>query len=161
MYLLFSAVNSSSISRSVSRSVGRSVHKNSPHFGSHSFHPRRLKFGMEIKCVRMKVVFVLMPIDWKGCDGGNGLLQKVHIFQTDSQTWSRFTAKVGHDPKDSWLTVWADWQKGAWQWEWPVTNRCMTSKQIHLPWPDSLEMRTHTFIGHGLPCPYTLATPPP
>ncbi len=30
----------------------------------------------------------------------------------DSQTCTRFSGKVGHEPKDSWLTIWANWQKG-------------------------------------------------
>ncbi len=31
--------------------VGWLVHINYPDFGDHSFHPRRLKFGMNLKCV--------------------------------------------------------------------------------------------------------------
>ena len=42
------AVTSSSIRRSDGRSV-------SPTLGSHSFQARRLKFGMEVKCLNMCV----------------------------------------------------------------------------------------------------------
>ncbi len=37
--------------------------------------------------------------------------KKVHNFQMDSQICTRFSGKVGHEPKDSWLTVQANWQK--------------------------------------------------
>ncbi len=77
----------------------------------------------------------------------------------DSQTCTRFSGKVGHEPKDSWLTVRANWQKGAWQWEWPVTKRQVTSKWIHVTWPNFVETNTHTnthtiLTGHCLPRPF-------
>ncbi len=51
-------------------------------------------------------------------------------------------------------------KNGTWRWEWPATKRCKTSKWIHLTWPNFVNIQTHTFIGHGMPHPYTL-TPPP
>ncbi len=35
-------------------------------------------------------------------------------------------------------------EKGTWQWEWPVTKRHITSKQIHVMWPNFAETYTHT-----------------
>ncbi len=49
-------------SGSTGRSVGLLVHKNSSHFGSHSFHARRLKFVMEVKCVCDKEVVKLLEV---------------------------------------------------------------------------------------------------
>ncbi len=37
---------------------------------------------------------------------------KAHNFQMDSQTCTKFCEKVGHEPKDRWLSVQANWQKG-------------------------------------------------
>ncbi len=31
-----------------------------------------------------------------------------------------------------------------WQWEWPVTKRFITSKKIHVTWPNFEETHTHT-----------------
>ncbi len=44
-------------SSSVGCSVSWLIHKNSPLFGGHSFHPRRLKFGKEVECA-----FVFMQL---------------------------------------------------------------------------------------------------
>ncbi len=84
--------------------------------------------------------------------------KKAHSFQMDSHTCTTFTAKVNHEPKVNCLTG----KKGAWQWEWPVTKRRVTSKRIHVSCPNFVETHTHThtFIGHGLPFLYTLAPPP-
>ncbi len=38
--------------------------------------------------------------------------KKMHNFKMDSQTVMKFSAKVAHEPEDSWLTVKANWQKG-------------------------------------------------
>ncbi len=38
--------------------------------------------------------------------------KKVHNFQIDLWTCTRFSGNVGHEPKDSRLTVQANWQKG-------------------------------------------------
>ncbi len=47
----FLAATSSSIAHSVAWLFSRLVHRNSPLFGSHGFSHRRLRFGMEVKCV--------------------------------------------------------------------------------------------------------------
>ncbi len=60
--------------------AGLSVHKNSPLFGGHSFHPRRLKFGMEVKwvceSVCVCVCVCLCQLDERERAKGSGLLQK-------------------------------------------------------------------------------------
>ncbi len=40
-----------------------------------------------------------------------GYCKKAHNSQMDILTGSRFSEKVGHEQKDSWLTVQANWQK--------------------------------------------------
>ncbi len=97
-------------SSSAGCSIGQSVHKNFPLFGGYSFCPGRLKLGMEVKCVYVCVhVEVCVCVDANWLKGGMSLgvayCKKAHIFLTDSQSWKKFTAKVGHEPKDSWLTV--------------------------------------------------------
>ncbi len=127
--ILVSLILFAATSSSIGRSFGWLVHKNSPLFDGHTFRPWRLKFGMEVKCVCVCVCvcvwrcfFVFLTVGWKGCGNGSGLMQNVSNFQMVSQTCTRFSGKISHEPKDSRLTVWANWQKGAWQWEWPVTK---------------------------------------
>ncbi len=48
--------------------------------------------------------------------------KKAHSFQMSPQTYTQFSGKVGHELKDSWLTVRVNWQKeGVAAREWPVT----------------------------------------
>ncbi len=56
--------------------------------------------------------------------------KKGHNFQKDSQTCIRFNGTVGHEQKDGFLGQMT--KKGAWQWEWPVTKRHITSEWIHV-----------------------------
>lgn len=51
-------------------------------------------------------------------------------FQMDSETCKRFCGKFGNEPKDNWLTVHANREKGVWPWEWPATHN-----MIHITWP--------------------------
>ncbi len=43
---------------------------------------------------------------------GMAFCKKVPNFQMDSQICTGFSKSLGHEPKDSKLTVWANWQKG-------------------------------------------------
>ncbi len=53
---------------------------------------------------------------------GESHCKKVHNFHMDSQT---LLGPIG--------------KKGAWQWEWPVTKGCITSRQTHVTWPNFKE----------------------
>ncbi len=66
--------------------------------GSYRFHPRGLKFGMEVKCVC--VCLWLCQLATGGVAVGVASFEKVHNFQMDSQTCTRFSGKVDHEPKD-------------------------------------------------------------
>ncbi len=83
--------------------------KSSPLFGSHSFCP----LGGWNLALRSSV-FVCVHPSWLkgGVVTGVDYCKKAHNFQTDSQTCTRFSGQVGHEPKDSWLIVRTDWQKG-------------------------------------------------
>ncbi len=99
------AATSSSTGHSVSHSVGRSLsrsvfHRSPPLFSGRSFRPRRLKFGMEVKCV------CLCERSWSSSwpfavSMGVAYCKKVHNCRMDSLTHTRFSVKVGHEPKDS------------------------------------------------------------
>ncbi len=97
-------------------SLSRLVHKNSPVFGSHSFRPRRLKFGMEIKFVCVCVcVCVCVHTSWLkgGVVVGVAYRKKAHWF-TDLHKFkglSQMTANNLSRPTG---------KSGAWQWEWSV-----------------------------------------
>ncbi len=73
---------SQQLQRSLGWLVGWLVHKNSPLFGGHSFHPRRLKFGIEIVCVCVcvcvceGVYLCLYQLAKRAQGNGSGLLQK-------------------------------------------------------------------------------------
>ncbi len=84
--------------RSLCQSAGWSVSpQNSPLFGDHSFRPGKLKFGMEVKCVWVEVCVCADVNRLKGdVVIGVAYRKKVHNFQTDSQTCTRFNGKVGH-----------------------------------------------------------------
>ncbi len=43
---------------------------------------------------------------------GVGCCKKAQNIQMDSQICTRFSGKVGHEPKDNCFTVQAKWQKG-------------------------------------------------
>ncbi len=43
---------------------------------------------------------------------GVACCKNAHCFQMDSQTCATFSGKFRHEPKDSWLTFLAKWQKG-------------------------------------------------
>ncbi len=139
------------------RSLCWSVHRNSPLSHGHSFHDRRLKFVIKVKCVCVCVSLVYANRLKGGVAMWVAYCKKTHNFQMDSQTFTRFSRKVGHEPEDSWLTVCANWQKGAWQWEWPVMTKCKTSKRIHVTWPNFVKAHvcthTQTFIVHCLSHP--------
>ncbi len=83
----------------------------------------------------------------------------------DSRTCTGFSIKVGHEPKDSLLTVWTNWQKGAWLSEWPVRKRCITSRQIHVMWSNFVETDTLlywpwlTLPWHLGPAPFIIHRP--
>ncbi len=73
-------------------------------------------------------VWVWVHANWLkgGVVRGVAHCKRAHNFQVDSQTCTRFSGKSRRT---------ADWanslgqlaKKGAWQWEWPVTKRCVTS----------------------------------
>ncbi len=74
----------------------------------------------------------------------------------DSQTCTRFSAKVGHESKDSWFTVRANGQKGG------VAVGVACHKKVHNFYTDTCNMaklcrpthmNTHPSNGHGLPRP--------
>lgn len=45
--------------------------------------------------------------------------------------------------------------KGAWQWEWPVTKRCKTSKQIHVTRTNFVEAHTLSLV-MACPAPFNI-----
>ncbi len=49
-------------------------------------------------------------------------------------------------------------KKQVWQWEWPVTKRCVTSKGIHVTWPNLV--KTHTRFRWSWRAPPLHFTPP-
>ncbi len=86
--------------------------------------------------------------------------KKAPYFQMDSQICIRFNGKVGHEQKDSRLTVRAYWQKGG------VTVACNKKTLLNgfMKHGQTLQkhMNTHTntFIGHDLTHLYILTLPP-
>ncbi len=84
------------------RLVGWLVHKNSSLFVGLSIHPGWLKFGMDIKNVCVKAC-ICVHANWLkgGVVMGVAHCKKVHNFRMDLHTWTRFSGKVGHEPKDS------------------------------------------------------------
>ncbi len=89
---------------------------------------------------------------------GVAYFKKAQSLQMDSQSCTRFSGQVGHERKNSWLTVQANLQKGAWQREGPVTKRCITSICTHVRWPNFANSHTQT-LSLGLPRPYISAPP--
>ncbi len=82
--------------------IDQSVHKNSPLFCGLSFCSRRLKLDVEVKSVCVKVC-VCVRANWTkwGVAMGVAYCKKDPTFLKDSHTCTRFSAKVGHEPKDS------------------------------------------------------------
>ncbi len=57
---------------------------------------------MEVKCVRVKVcVYVHANLLKGGVAMEAARFKRVHNFQMDSQTCTRYSGKVGYEPKDS------------------------------------------------------------
>ncbi len=77
------------------RSVGLLVHKSSPLFCDCSFHPRRLKFGMEVKsvCLYEGVCLCSYQMAKRGQSSGGAYCKKVHNCQMNSQTCIKFSVK--------------------------------------------------------------------
>ncbi len=91
---------------SCNQQLHRSVHKNSLLFGSNTVYTLRVwNLTQRSNVCVWRCVFVFMPIPKGGVAVGVAFCKKVHNFQMDSETCTRFSGKVGHEPKDSWLTV--------------------------------------------------------
>ncbi len=122
-----------------------------------------LNFGIEVKCVCMwKCGFVFIPVSLEGACQWEWPIAKRHII-------SKWICRLAQDLVERLVLgqrtanslFKTSCKKEAWQWEWPVSKTHMTSKQIHITLPNFVETytHTHTFLGHDLPRPYTLAPP--
>ncbi len=80
-----------------------------------------------------------------------GVLCFVFFTQIDSQTCTRLGGKVPHGLQ-------ANWQKEAWQREWPVTKRFIISKQILVTWTNFVESHALSLI---MACPAPTFKPRP
>ncbi len=98
-------------------STGWSVHENSPFFAYHSFCPRQLKFGIDVKCVCVcdGVCLCSCPLGKRWHGNGCGMQSKsitVYHFPWPSHN---FLQHVSHDFLHYWVvnkvkpTVWQKW----------------------------------------------------
>lgn len=77
----------------------------------------KLKRLLGVSCLFLN--WILISIDW---------FSKI----------SGFSCFVCFVPR-SWINYISDGREGAWQWEWPITKGLITSKRIHVTWPNFAE----------------------
>ncbi len=107
------------------RSLCWSVRKNSPLPVDHSFHPRRMKSGIKVKCVWEGVCLFSCQLAKRG--HGNGSF----LFKNGMSLPKRYSKKVGHEPRDSWLTVQAKRGRGSGCGQEKIEKRCLAAVQTN------------------------------
>ncbi len=141
------------------------INKGIPTLWRPQFHPKRLKFDIAVECVCLclceGVCLCSCNVLKVGVAMGVASCKKVHNFQMESQTCTRFSVKICHEPNNSQLTFHANCQKGG------VAVGVACNKKVHNLEMDSCNVAkfytntyTDSFISHGWPLPYTLALPP-